>query len=137
MKYTEFKDMLQKKVDDLPMIFAFSNEQFDRALDDMGLSLQDMKGDKLIRMGFGAFCLKSELEHIRGELDKVDDMKREFISGLPKASLEQNAFGTFRMTKLDKIYKALKTIFEFSIFLAMVIVPWFLLAFVVWVRVAW
>lgn len=85
MKYTEFKDMLQKKVNDLPIIFAFSNEQLDRALDDMGLSLQDMKGDKLIKMGFGAFCLKSELEHIRGELDKVDDMKRDFIKDYEQA----------------------------------------------------
>lgn len=85
MKYKDFSDMLQKKVNDLPMIFAFSNEQLDKALDDMGLSLQDMKGDKLIRMGFGAFCLKSELEHIRGELDKVDDMKREFIKDYEQA----------------------------------------------------
>ena len=85
MKYTEFKDMLQKRVNDLPMIFAFSNEQLDKALDDMGLSLQDMKGDKLIRMGMGAFCLKSDLEHIHGELDKVDEMKRDFIEDYEQA----------------------------------------------------
>lgn len=85
MKYTEFKDMLQKRVNDLPIIFAFSNEQLDKALDDMGLSLQDMKGDKLIRMCTGAFCLKSDLEHIRGELDKVDEMKRDFIEDYEQA----------------------------------------------------
>lgn len=79
MKYKDFSDMLQKMVNDLPMIFAFSNEQLDNALDDMGLSLKDMKGDKLIRMGFGAFCLKSDLEHIRSELCKVDEMKRDLI----------------------------------------------------------
>lgn len=53
MKYKDFSDMLQKRVNDLPMIFAFSNEQLDNALDDMGLSLKDMKGDKLIKMGSG------------------------------------------------------------------------------------
>lgn len=85
MKYSEFKDMLQKKADDLPIIFAFSNEQLDKALDDMGLSLQDMNGDKLIRMGMGAFCLKSELEHIHGELDKIDEMKHDFIKDYEQA----------------------------------------------------
>ena len=85
MKYSEFKDMLQKKANDLPIIFAFSNEQLDKALDDMGLSLQDMKGDKLIRMGSGAFCLKSDLDHIMSDLHAVDDAKREFIKDYEQA----------------------------------------------------
>lgn len=41
------------------------------------------------------------------------------------------------MTKYDKVYEAFKTVMECSIFLALAIVPWFLLAFVVWIRVAW
>lgn len=85
MKYTEFKDMLQKKVDDLPIIFAFSNEQLDKALDDMGLSLQDMKGDKLIMTGSGAFCLKSDLDYVHSELNAVGDMKRDFIKDYEQA----------------------------------------------------
>lgn len=85
MKYKDFSDMLQKRANDLPMIFAFSNEQLDNALDDMGPSLKDMKGDKLIRMGFGAFCLKSDLEHIRSELGKVDETKRDFIKDYEQA----------------------------------------------------
>lgn len=85
MRYKDFSDMPQKKANDPPMMFAFSNEQLDKALDDMGLSLQDMKGGKLIGMGFGAFCPKSGLEHMRGELDKVDDMKREFIKDYEQA----------------------------------------------------
>lgn len=79
MKYTEFKDMLQNKANDLPMFYAFSNEQLDNALDDMGLSLKDMKGNKIIRMGFGSFCLKSDLDYVLSELHSVDEMKREFI----------------------------------------------------------
>lgn len=79
MKYTEFKDMLQNKVNDLPMFYAFSNEQLDNALDDMGLSLKDMKGNKIVRMGYGAYCLKRDLDSILGELNAVDDAKREFI----------------------------------------------------------
>lgn len=85
MKYTEFKDMLQNKVNDLPMFYAFSNEQLDNALDDMGLSLKDMKGNKLIRMGFGAFCLKRDLDSILRELNAVDDAKREFIEDYEQA----------------------------------------------------
>lgn len=79
MKYTEFKDMLQNKVNDLPMFYAFSNEQLDNALDDMGLRLKDMKGNKIVRLGFGAYCLKCDLESIMSELNAVDDAKREFI----------------------------------------------------------
>lgn len=85
MKYTEFKDMLQNKVNDLPMFYAFSNEQLDNALDDMGLSLEDMKGNKIVHIGFGAYCLKRDLDSILSELYKVDDMKREFIEDYEQA----------------------------------------------------
>lgn len=85
MKYTEFKDMLQNKVNDLPMFYAFSNEQLDNALDDMGLSLEDMKGNKIVHIGFGAYCLKRDLDSILSELDKVDDMNREFIEDYEQA----------------------------------------------------
>lgn len=79
MKYSELIEKTTKRVNDLPMIYAFSSEQLDNALDDLGLSMKDMKGDKLIRMGFGAFCLKSDLDYVLSELDAVQDMKREFI----------------------------------------------------------
>lgn len=85
MKYIEFKDMLQNKVNDLPMFYAFSNEQLDNALDDMGLSLKDMKGNKIVRLGFGAYCLKRDLDSILSELNAVDDAKREFIEDYEQA----------------------------------------------------
>lgn len=85
MKYTEFKDMLQNKVNDLPMFYAFSNEQLENALDDMGLSLKDMKGNKIVRMGYGAYCLKRDLDSILSELNAVDDAKREFIEDYEQA----------------------------------------------------
>lgn len=85
MKYEDFSDMIQKRVNDLAMIFAFSSEQLGNALDDMGLSLKDMNGDKLIKMRFGAFCLKSDLDHILSELGKVDEMKRDFIKDYEQA----------------------------------------------------
>ena len=85
MKYSELIEKTTKRVNDLPMIFAFSQEQLDNALDDMGLSMKDMKGDKLIRMGFGAFCLKSDLDYVLGELAAVEDMNREFIRDYEQA----------------------------------------------------
>ena len=85
MKYTEFKDMLQNKANDLPMFYAFSNEQLDNALDDMGLSMKDMKGNKLVRLGFGAYCLKRDLDSILSELNAVDDMRRDFIKDYEQA----------------------------------------------------
>lgn len=85
MKYTEFKDMLQNKVNDLPMFYAFSNEQLENALDDMGLSLKDMKGNKIAHLGYGAYCLKRDLDSILSELHAVDDAKREFIEDYEQA----------------------------------------------------
>ena len=85
MKYTEFKDMLQNKVNDLPVFYAFSNEQLDNALDDMWLSLKDMKGNKIVRLGFGAYCLKRDLDSIMSELNAVDDAKRVFIEDYEQA----------------------------------------------------
>lgn len=41
------------------------------------------------------------------------------------------------MTKLDKIYEALKTAMECSLFLAMAMLPWFTLGLMVWAAVAW
>lgn len=85
MKYSELIEKTTKRVNDLPMIFAFSSEQLDNALDDMGLSMKDMKGDKLIRIGFGAFCLKSDLDYVLSELHAVEDTKRDFIKDYEQA----------------------------------------------------
>lgn len=85
MKYSELIEKTSKRVNNLPMIFAFSSEQLDKALDDMGLSMKDMKGNKLIRMGFGAFCLKSDLDYVLSELAAVKDMKRDFIKDYEQA----------------------------------------------------
>lgn len=41
------------------------------------------------------------------------------------------------MTKLDKIYGAFKTVMECSLFLALAMLPWFMLWFMVWAAVAW
>lgn len=41
------------------------------------------------------------------------------------------------MTKLDKIYEAFRTVMECSLFLALAMVPWFLLGFLVWAAFAW
>ena len=53
--------------------------------DGVGLSLKDMKGDKLIRMGFGAFCFKSDLDHVLEELEQVKAMKLKFIEDYEQA----------------------------------------------------
>lgn len=41
------------------------------------------------------------------------------------------------MTKHDQIYEAFKTVMECSIFIALAIVPWFLLGLVIWMGFAW
>lgn len=78
MEYSEFKEKAAKRVNGLPMIFAFSPEQLDKAPDDMGLGMKDMKGDRLIGLGSGAFCLKGDLDRIMSGLDAVREMKRGY-----------------------------------------------------------
>ena len=41
------------------------------------------------------------------------------------------------MTKLDKIHEAFKTVMEYSLFLALAVLPWFTLGLMVWAAVAW
>lgn len=41
------------------------------------------------------------------------------------------------MKNPDKIYEVFKMIFECSLFLAMALLPWLILIFVVWVGHAW
>ena len=70
LTYKEYKDKRQSEFNNLPIFFAFSNEQFDRAMRERGLSPDDT--DKIYKLGMGGFYLRSDAEIIRAWFDTPD-----------------------------------------------------------------
>jgi hypothetical protein len=64
-KYLELKNKMQKEVDNFPMVFAFSNEQFKEAMEKLGLTENDT--DKIYSIGGGGYIRKTDSEAF-GEL---------------------------------------------------------------------
>lgn len=75
-KYVEMKERHQKMVDSLPLKFAFSDEQFKKAMKELGLTENDT--DKIIGIGGGGFCLKETA-------DKLVELYKQFNEEEAKA----------------------------------------------------
>lgn len=58
-KYVEMKERHQKEVDNFPMKFAFSDEQFKKAMEELGLTENDL--DKVVGIGAGGFIRKTDV----------------------------------------------------------------------------
>lgn len=56
--YKEMKDRHGKEVNDFPMFFAFSNEQFDEGMKKLGLEPDDK--DQICSTGYGGFIKKAD-----------------------------------------------------------------------------
>ena len=59
-KYEEIKNKHQKRVNDFPLGFAFSNQQFKEMMEKWGLKETDT--DKILTIGAGGFIRKSDLD---------------------------------------------------------------------------
>ena len=57
--YVEMKERHQKEVDNFPMKFAFSDEQFKKAMEELGLTENDL--DKVVGIGAGGFIRKTDV----------------------------------------------------------------------------
>jgi hypothetical protein len=62
MKYNEMKEKHQKLIDELPLKFAFSDEQFEKAMIELELTKEDT--DKVIGIGGGGFCLPETVDKL-------------------------------------------------------------------------
>lgn len=82
-KYDKVKQIHQKRVDDFPLGFAFSNKQFKDMMEKWGLSENDT--DKIYSIGAGGFIRKTDLE----EYNKMWDEMRKEIKDL----IEQDKTG--------------------------------------------
>lgn len=61
--YSELRASIQKRIDALPIYFAFSDKQFREAMNKLGLTENDT--DKLCKTPAGGFCLKTDAEIIK------------------------------------------------------------------------
>ena len=59
-KYDEVKNRHQKRVNDFPLGFAFSNEQFKNMMEKWGLTENDT--DKIVSIDGGGFLRKTDIE---------------------------------------------------------------------------
>lgn len=61
--YIELKNLQQERVNDFPMSFAFSNEQFEEGMKKLGLEIKDT--DKVLSIPGGGFIRKTDREKFR------------------------------------------------------------------------
>lgn len=72
MNYTEYRKQNQEEFNALPIFWAFSNDQFEKAMNERGLTMKDT--DKIYRFGNGGFYLKSDADKIREWANKKDEL---------------------------------------------------------------
>ena len=72
MTYEEYKRSRQSEFDNLPIFFAFSDEQFEKEMNKRGLTGKDTK--KVYGMGNGGFYLKKDAHIIHDFLNKKDEL---------------------------------------------------------------
>lgn len=72
MTYEEYKKSTQEEFNNLPIFFAFSNEQFKEAMEERGLTENDT--DKIYRLGGGGFYLKKDAQIIKDFYNKPDKL---------------------------------------------------------------
>lgn len=74
MTYAEYRDESQQKMNDLPIFYAFSDKQFEQAMTERGLSVNDT--DKLYRLGgTGGFYLKTDADKIHDYFSTYSNKK--------------------------------------------------------------
>lgn len=76
--YQEFKERKQKEIDDLPLGFAFSNEQFNEMMTEkFGLTPQDT--DKIYSIGMGGYIKREDAENMHNTFKKYDKEQKELM----------------------------------------------------------
>ncbi len=76
-KYEEVKARHQKMVNDFPLGFAFSNEQFKNMMEKWNLEEKDT--DKILSIGAGGFIRKTDLELYKKMWDEIRKENKNLI----------------------------------------------------------
>ena len=77
-KYEEIKNKHQKRVNDFPLGFAFSNEQFKNMMEKWGLTLNDT--DKICSIGGGCYIRKTDKEALCALINRLNNEKENAIA---------------------------------------------------------
>lgn len=72
-KYIKLKEQHQKEVNEFPMMFAFSNEQFKEGMKKLGVASKD----ELVSIGSGGFVRKTDAKSYVLMLKRMDEEDRE------------------------------------------------------------
>ena len=99
-KYDEIKEKHQKIVNEFPMKFAFSDEQFNRGMKELGLDPKDI--DKVVSIGGGGFIRKSDVKKFgdmwdtlrkeHNDLIKADKTGEGYIKDMFVSELENHEY---------------------------------------------
>ncbi len=76
-KYEEINNKHQKRVDDFPLGFAFSNNQFKNMMEKWGLKETDT--DKIYSIGAGGYIRKTDLEEYNKMWDEIRKEEKDLI----------------------------------------------------------
>ncbi len=100
-KYDEVKEKHQKIVNEFPMKFAFSDEQFNQGMKELGLDPKDT--DKVVSIGGGGFIRKSDakkfgdmwdsLRKEHNDLINADKTGEGYIKDMFVSELENHEYG--------------------------------------------
>lgn len=77
-RYKELKDKHQQEVNSFPMMFAFSQEQFDKGMKKLGLEPSDT--DKIYSLGGGGYYKKSDAEALHEMFNRHEKEMQEAIN---------------------------------------------------------
>lgn len=75
--YLEMKARHQKEFDEFPLKFAFSNEQFNRVMEELGLKPEQT--DMVVRIEGGGFMLKSDAPRFAEMVKRIQREEDEAI----------------------------------------------------------
>lgn len=75
MKYYEFKQQQEKKLNDFPIFFAFSDKQFEEGKE----KLQIKDNSELLSIGAGGYIRKSDKEAFKKMFNDSDIARQEFL----------------------------------------------------------
>ena len=72
-------DQHQKEVNEFPLMFAFSKDQFNKGMKEK-FNLKETDTDQIVSIGMGGFCKKSDVESFKQMLVRQDTEFAEAIS---------------------------------------------------------
>lgn len=73
MTYKEYRKREQEAFNALPIFWAFSNEQFKKAMEERGLTENDT--DQIFGIGGGGFYLRKDAEQIKAFMNRPDKLR--------------------------------------------------------------